>query len=74
MESLMTDKDLEIFLSNDQPAASPLCGSRTEILSGFFKEEICSEIHICLTKDCRFQFIMEADTENPNYRSLITDH
>ena len=60
----MSHIDLEIFLSNDQPATCPLCGSRTEILSEFFREEISSEIHICLTKNCRFKFIMEADTEN----------
>lgn len=62
----MLKKDLEVFLSNDQPTTCPLCGNRTEILSEFFKVEIYSEIHICLTKECQFQFIIEAEIQKTN--------
>ncbi|MEN2414240.1 hypothetical protein [Flavobacterium mesophilum] len=50
-------KELEIFLSSDQPATCPKCGNRTEIL----KEFKLSQKHTCLSKECNFEFILEFD-------------
>lgn len=58
----MLKKELEVFLFNDQPTTCPLCGNRTEIIS--VKEEENSEMHVCLTKECQFLFIMKVDLEN----------
>ena len=60
----MLYKDLEIYLSNDQPTTCPRCGNRTEIISEFYYEEIYSELHKCISKNCQFQFILEEDVEN----------
>ena len=48
-------KDLEIFLSSDQPATCPKCGNRTEIVN----EIDFSQQHTCLSIECNFQFILE---------------
>lgn len=48
-------KDLEIFLSSDQPATCPKCGNRTEIVN----ETDFSQQHTCLSIECNFQFILE---------------
>lgn len=56
-------EDLEEFLFNDQPTTCPRCGNRTEIISNFYREGVFSEIHICLTEECQFQFIMEHKIE-----------
>ncbi|WP_433765160.1 hypothetical protein [Flavobacterium ginsenosidimutans] len=50
-------KELEIFLSSDQPTTCPKCGNRTEML----KESELSQQHKCLSIECNFQFILEFD-------------
>lgn len=56
-------KNLEKFLFDDQPTTCPVCGNRTDIISESYKEGVFSEIHVCLTKKCQFQFIMETATD-----------
>ncbi len=52
-------KDLESFLSSDQPTTCPKCGNRTEIVN----ETDFSQQHKCLSKECNFQFILEFEDE-----------
>jgi len=52
-------KELEIFLSSEQPTTCPKCGNRTEI----FKECESFQQHKCLSEECNFQFILEFDNE-----------
>lgn len=59
----MTYKYLEVFLFNDQPTTCPICGNRTEIIFECYRRGVFSEIHVCLTKECQFQLIMEADSD-----------
>jgi hypothetical protein len=53
-------KELEIFLSSDQPTTCPKCGNRTEIFKEF---ELFQQQHKCLSEECNFQFIVEFDNE-----------
>jgi hypothetical protein len=53
-------KELEIFLSFDQPTTCPKCGNRTETFKEF---ELFQQQHKCLSEECNFQFIVEFDNK-----------
>lgn len=53
-------KELEIFLSSDQPTTCPKCGIRTEIINDF----VISQYHKCLSEMCNFEFILEFEIED----------
>lgn len=53
-------KELEIFLSSDQPTTCPKCGNRTEII----KDLVVSQHHKCLSEKCHFEFMLDFDSED----------
>jgi hypothetical protein len=55
---LLKMNDLDVFLVGDQPTTCPICGARTEILYEFKK----TQIHLCLDRRCRYEFLVEDDT------------
>jgi len=52
-------KNLEIYLSSEQPTTCPKCGIRTEIIEDLQN----SQHHKCLSENCFFEFILEFDEE-----------
>jgi len=53
---------LDHFLYSDQPCTCPTCGARTEILKEW-KDEMYSQLHVCLNPGCGEMFVMEEDVE-----------
>lgn len=54
-------KELEIFLSNDQPVQCPYCGRRTNWLADFSHTNAKSSIHECTNHETENVFIVEDD-------------
>jgi DNA-directed RNA polymerase subunit M/transcription elongation factor TFIIS len=52
----------DTFLIAEQPTTCPKCGTRTNFYtqpSLFSNEKV--EIHVCLSKVCKFEFVVEFD-------------
>lgn len=47
------DGNLECYILGDQPTTCGLCGARTD----FDVEDDDTQIHQCLNRECRYQFI-----------------
>jgi hypothetical protein len=52
-------KDLEIFLSNDQPVTCPYCGQRTNWLADFSHTNAKTSIHECINHENEFLFVVD---------------
>lgn len=55
----------ETYIFGDQPVTCPKCGARTDFF--FQSAPIPNEkvqIHICLSNDCQFEFVVEINDEN----------
>ncbi|MFT7436691.1 MAG: hypothetical protein ACI8UX_002493 [Psychromonas sp.] len=48
---------------NDQPVTCPNCSSRTEILLDFSHTSEQTQVHQCLTEDCKKEFVTQKDNE-----------
>lgn len=53
----------EVFLNNDQPMTCPVCGSRTDILFDLGHSINQTQIHECLSENCKMIFVSERDLE-----------
>ncbi len=56
---ITVDGKLECYIFGDQPTTCGLCGARTE----FDVEEDDTQIHQCLNRECRYQFIAVSEVE-----------
>jgi hypothetical protein len=50
---------LECYILGDQPTTCGLCGARTD----FVVEEDDTQIHQCLNRECRYQFIAVSEAD-----------
>ena len=48
---------------NDQPTTCPKCGSRTDFLEAQAQQVHTWQVHTCLSRGCRYTFIMVAETD-----------
>jgi len=48
---------------NDQPTTCPKCGNRTEIIFELPNKPEKTQYHKCLTINCKFNFVVEEDTQ-----------
>ena len=55
----MINNDLECYILGDQPTTCGLCGARTD----FDVEEDDTQIHQCLNRECRYQFIAVSEAD-----------
>ena len=53
------DSNLECYILGDQPTTCGLCGTRT----GFVVKEDDTQIHQCLNRECRYQFIAVSEID-----------
>ena len=53
------DGNLECYILGDQPTTCGLCGTRT----GFEVKEDDTQIHQCLNRECRYQFIAVSEID-----------
>lgn len=51
----------DVYLYTDQPTTCPQCGSRTYITLDLSHTIRQTQIHKCLFKNCRFEFVMQTD-------------
>lgn len=51
----------EIIIYNDQPVNCPICGNRTEIILDFSHTIEQTQVHKCLSKNCRNQFVTQKE-------------
>jgi len=56
---ITVDGKLKCYIFGDQPTTCGLCGVRTE----FDVEEDDTQIHQCLNRECRYQFIAVSELE-----------
>lgn len=63
-------KNFDIYLMGDQPTTCPRCGARTEILLDLFNSPAKTQYHKCLSKECKYTFIMEENDEKTSNLSL----
>jgi hypothetical protein len=54
-------KELEIFISNDQPVTCPYCGKRSSWLADFSHTNAKKSIHECINHENEYLFIVEDD-------------
>ncbi len=52
-----------VFLNNDQPMTCPLCGRRTDIIFDLGHSILQTQIHECLSENCKYVFASETDLE-----------
>ncbi len=45
----------EVYIYSDQPTTCPKCGNRTD----FFEQPNNQQIHVCMTVDCKYEFLCE---------------
>jgi len=55
----MVDGNLECYVLSDQPTTCGLCGARTD----FDIEEDDTQIHQCLNRECKYQFIVVSESD-----------
>jgi len=53
----------EVYVFNDQPVTCPHCGSRTEILWDFYLLPEKTQVHQCLSQNCKEEFVIQEDIE-----------
>lgn len=51
-----------VFIFSDQPTQCPKCGNRTEVIFDLSHSVNQTQIHECLTQNCRYQFVMQKDS------------
>jgi hypothetical protein len=56
---ITADGKLECYILGDQPMTCGLCGARTD----FDVEEDNAQIHQCLNRECRYQFIAAGEED-----------
>ena len=56
---ITVDGKLERYILGDQPTTCGLCGARTD----FDVEEDDTQIHQCLNRECRYQFIAVGEAD-----------
>lgn len=47
----------EVITYNDQPVTCPNCGNRTDIILDFSHTSEQTQIHKCLSNDCKKEFV-----------------
>lgn len=53
----------EVITYNDQPVTCPNCGNRTEIILDFSHTSEQTQIHKCLSENCKNEFVTQIDNE-----------
>lgn len=53
----------EVITYNDQPVTCPNCGNRTEIVLDLSHTREQTQIHKCLYKYCKNEFVTQKDDE-----------
>jgi len=51
----------DVYLYTDQPTTCPQCGSRTNIILDLSHTIRQTQIHKCVFKNCRFEFVLQVD-------------
>jgi len=49
----------ELYIMSDQPTTCPKCGNLTGIIFDFYDTPKKTQLHKCLTVNCRFNFLIE---------------
>ena len=52
----------DVLIYNDQPLTCPNCGNRTEIILDFSHTMKKTQIHTCLSLNCKNEFITQTDS------------
>jgi len=56
----------DIFIYSDQPTTCPNCGSRSEVILEISQTKHQTQIHKCINKKCKNEFIMQYDEDFNN--------
>ena len=49
----------EVYTYSDQLTTCPVCGARTKIILDLSHTNDQTQIHECLSKNCRFEFVIQ---------------
>lgn len=53
----------EVYIYSDQPTTCPKCGTRSEIILDLAYTEDKTEVHLCINKNCNYEFLMQEDED-----------
>jgi hypothetical protein len=55
-----------VYIYSDQPTTCPRCGARSEVVLDLSHTNNRTEVHLCLDKYCKYEFIMQYDEDFDN--------
>lgn len=60
----------DVFIYSNQPVSCPKCNCRTKIILDLSHTKDETQIHKCIDKNCKFEFVIQTD-EDFNDKAIL---